>query len=317
MDFYFPRCDIHLTAIPKTGCTSVMTFFTALEEFLESQFKTLGETTQIPKLDYSFLKDVGNIHALNSPVWKYFIQNPLDILSQNVFRIAILRNPFQRFISFWFDKVVNMSDPYYAKIAIELLPLAPVISLREMQKYAEKFILNLDEEFSLDPHFRPQILFLNSKVKYDLIMETEELIYLPSRFSNLDPKFQNLKDLEIPKFNISEHSQKDAFLSIELISAIELFYMKDIELLTKYKAIDSTHKALRDHLNDVDLCDRNSNLQKHFLNLSNQRDELTQQRDELTQQRDELTRLLDEHVNSRTWKFLGFYRRIRKIIDGF
>ena len=339
MDFYFPRSGIHLTAIPKNGCTSVMTFFTALEFFMSNKHESSVNTSRIPKLDYSFLENCKDIHQGNSPIWKYRVKNPPLEKNRDVTNFLVLRNPYQRFSSFWFNKVFEVHDFYYAPFALNVLPILPEVKNVDMQKYAEEFILSLDIRGFLDAHIRPQFQFLSSDVDYDLILETNDLSKLPSHLSNTNARFRFLSEVEIPRLNESESFKEGSFFSSKLIGAIDKFYEKDFDLMRKYDLKIQVPEIADESSANFNLDKRTSNVQRFLLQtiedknrLSQQRDELAQQRDELAQQRDELAQqhfqitqlhnelaqqrnetnlVVHEILNSKTWKFFSVFGKIR------
>ena len=263
MNLYFPRSKVQLTAIPKTGCTSVLSFFTALELNLESQNEFLNDNISISKLDYSFLDPLTSIHDVgNSPLLKYWDHNPGKTKHDGRLKVVTLRNPYDRFTSFWLNKIVYANDPNFFKLAIELLPPSEENDLRSIQKAAHNFLSSLTPSKKLDAHFRPQYMFLSGKAKYDLSIMTNNIQNLPSELSRISPRYRGIKDLEIPNLNFTDSHIKTKFLNPELTSLIEQLYHQDFELL---KELDLHYVkpeiAKAQHI-EVDLRERTAKLKE-------------------------------------------------------
>jgi len=262
VNLYFPRSKVQLTAIPKTGCTSVLSFFTALELNLESQNEFLDENSSISELDYSFLDPLTSIHVGNSPLWKYWDHNPGKTNRDGRLKVVTLRNPYDRFTSFWLNKIVYANDPHYFKLAIELLPPSEENDFSSIQKAAHNFLSNLTPSKKLDAHIRPQYMFLSGKAKYDLSIKTKNIQNLPSELSRISPRYRGIKDLEIPKLNFTDSHLKTRFLNPELTSLIEQLYHQDFELLKELDLHYVKPEIVNAQHVEVDLRERTVKLQE-------------------------------------------------------
>ena len=264
MNLYFPRSNIQLTAIPKTGCTSILSFFTALELKLESQNEFLNENTSISELDYAFLNPLASIHVGNSPLWKYSDRNSRKTIHDGRLKVIVLRNPYDRFTSFWFNKIVYANDPHYFKLAIDLLPPSNNLDFRSIQEAAQNFLLNLAPSRKLDPHFRPQYLFVNGKTKYDLSIKTKNIQNIPSELSGILPRYRAIQDLEIPKLNFTASDIKTKFLNHELARLIEQIYHNDFELLKELELKYAKPEIENEGHIGIDLHERNTKLEEYI-----------------------------------------------------
>jgi hypothetical protein len=264
VNLYFPRSKVQLTAIPKTGCTSVLSFFTALELNLESQNEFLNDDISISKLDYSFLDPLTSIHVGNSPLWKYWDHNPRKTVLDGRIKAVTLRNPYDRFTSFWLNKIVYAIDPNYFKLAVELLPPSEEIDFRSIQKAAHNFLLNLTPSKKLDAHIRPQHMFLSGKAKYNLSIKTKNIQNLPSELSSILPRYRGIKDLEIPKLNFTDSHLKTKFLNPELVRLIEQLYHSDFELLKELDLNYAKPEIENEAHIEIDLRERTAKLKQHL-----------------------------------------------------
>ena len=55
MDFYFPRSRIFLTAVHKSGSTSAMNFFGALEQYLDMSNLSIDQHSNEAEVELNYL----------------------------------------------------------------------------------------------------------------------------------------------------------------------------------------------------------------------------------------------------------------------
>ena len=339
MDFTFPRSGIFLTTIPKTGCTSAINFFTALEVELERIKTNLFEFNSDTELVLSYPDRFESIHESGSPSKNFLSENLLKY--ENLTSIATYRDPYKRFASFWFDKVILLKSREYLDFALKKYDKFENLDLGEIRNSAKIFLEeNSHDTQNLDLHVRPQFYFLSEHAKYDLYFETEALRDIPEKLANFSSDFQPLRKLDFPHFH-STQLNLEFFYDDELSFLVEKFYELDFSFIKNFSEHDFQRSDFRlSHLTEdsmrkiemsrartgsMNLKVERDELTRQRDELTRQRDELKQQRDELTQQRDELTQQRDDLiserdaaagalstvVNSRIWRFTKLYRKLR------
>jgi hypothetical protein len=305
MDFYFPRTGIFLTTIPKTGCTSVMTYFTAIETFLEEN----GLTSFPPEgridffLDFEIYK---NIHFDGSKANKFRVCNNYKLENDEIISIATYRNPFERFGSFWFDKVVRMGDFNYFNFAQNELSTLQVLDSNLIRSAAKKFISrNINSSGIVDQHFNQQHVSIRQDLAYDFYIETKDLKSLPGMLSQKNSVFECLRKVEFIQLNKTPFSVMAGFYDRELVELVATYYSKDLEILKNLGFAGKITPPISfrdfssieiDEIKDV----RRINIIGH----------LTAERDAVTAERDAIT-------SSTSWKLTYPYRRIRQINNSF
>jgi hypothetical protein len=324
MDYYFPRLEMYLTAIPKTGCTSSMNFFAALELFLLNNDLALSDNLDQIRIESKSDELASTIHSSESSISRYLTTLENSSIPSSTLFIGIYRNPIDRFESFWTEKIVLQGDPNYLALSNLLLTEENVVSLYETADAAKSFLNKLDfsNPESIDPHVRPQSSFMLPIEKYDLLIETKNLGYILECLAEKSPKYNFLRKLKFPHHNNLPPTLKGTLRDFELMNVINNVYKSDFQMFQfprekinlgtfRFYSLEQTDFILKHRAQN-----KIKNLTQQRDELTQQRDELTQQRDELTQQRDELTQQRDELLNSTIWKLTKPVRWFVNLIKG-
>ena len=346
MHFYFPNLDIFLTAIHKNGLTSSMNFFGALENYLSNVPETLEELDSLPFTKLNFANEDWKVHTDKNMTIKFLTENEF-VGTSKTSSIAIIRDPAERFRSFWFNKILLMHDTTYYELSEKYFANLEITSLQSIRDGAKKFLRSSDFSNLVlsDLHLRHQSKSISLNRKYDLYVETKDLSSLPLILSKEFPKFELIKSLEFPQYNLTQELLTENFYDSELLGLVGDWYSKDFEIMNalglavNWQLTLNTNKSEDEMLLLINRERVNALFRQRsiVLNLKEsekifaidaataerdaataERDELTQQRDELTQQRDNLISERDASVaalravvNSRIWRFTNLYRKLR------
>jgi hypothetical protein len=340
MHFSLPRSQIYLTAIPKTGCTSAMNFFVGIESWLENRKLNLSQVNFNERIEIEYEDSLGSaIHSRESKSQIYLVDS--DYSPKNQTTIATFRNPYDRFTSFWFDKVVLLRDQSY--IDFGLLNFANFEDLNlDIIRSSAKFFLtqNIDISSNLDPHVKPQIFFYKPGIKYDLFVETEDLNTIPGELVRHSTRYRMLEDLDFPEFNDSLPSHPEDFYDEELSFLLRKFYALDFDFIRDQTGNDfqsvsknerqfensdllqieksrrqNAIKALRTQSDNLrtqsdNLRTQSDNLRTQSDNLRTERDNLRIERDNLRIERDNLRIEREVIFNSRSWRYTAPLRKL-------
>ncbi|CAN2173791.1 Sulfotransferase [Candidatus Nanopelagicaceae bacterium] len=323
-----------------------MNYFGALENFLSEKDTSIEFMKQELEVNFTFPDDSWMVHVNRDLAIRYMVDRDLKSDEFTSYSIAILRNPFDRFASFWFNKIVLMGDTTFYRLSKEYFPSLEISNSEAIRESAKKFLISTEFNHLLenDAHLSHQYLSILLEKKYDLYLETKDLSYLPKLLSQNNPLYKCLEEIEFPSHNLTDKVLTENFFDAELYAMVRELYKKDFELIGSLGLLSNRDIMLEtgEHNGNVLAAinqARKNGLYRgvfHLLDLEDsknilvdiatqQRDELTQQRDELTQQRDELTKqrdnLISERdaaagalsavVNSRIWRFTKLYRKLR------
>jgi hypothetical protein len=153
-------------------------------------------------------------------------------------RFFIIRDPYKRFSSFWHNRIMNGPDPYFAKIHNKLSAKYDLHDSQDVQLAAIEFLNDLAKPFSkpiTNGHLWPQIYLTKGK-KYDLIVETDDLVNLPSTLANESENFRAFQSLSLPRLNISANSEFPLLWNQEMKKAFKEPYVADLVLFEGFKA---------------------------------------------------------------------------------
>jgi hypothetical protein len=322
MDFSFPRSQVFLTAIPKTGCTSAMNFFTNLEDWLEKRKINISEVDSCETIKIDYEDEPGmSIHEMNSKSQNYLVG--IDFQPDVQTSIAAFRNPFDRFASFWFDKVIKLRDPHYFHFGLLNFPSFEKLTLDAIRASAKNYLSqNIHDAKNTDPHCRPQYYFYKPGMNYDLYIDTEKLSNLPKVLSEHADRYRVISNLEFPIFNRLRKTYSTDFYDEELSLLVRKFYQQDFNFIKEQSSVDFQSISDRDSQNlSFDLNEINKrriqNAIKNFTSerdhLVSERDHLVSERDDLVSERDHLVSERDQLVSSRSWQFMAPARKVMGI----
>lgn len=200
--------------IPKNACTSIKQALHAIE------FGQIFDANR--PINYSY-KDIHDYYIKRSDA--FTSANKLKTAS-GFTRFAIVRDPVERVISCYRNRVIDLGDLQSDLDALNRMNLPAEPDLNT-------FILNLTKyrkaSKSIEHHSRPQSAFLGSSLKYlDHVFPLEQIDELHTLLRNFSP---NLKMLNRKgggtKIDSNELSEK------ALEHAVH-FYKKDYELLNQF-----------------------------------------------------------------------------------
>jgi hypothetical protein len=233
-----------------------------------------------------------------------------DFISRS---IVILRNPFDRFTSFWFNKIILMQDLFYFRLSKQYFPNIEISNFELIRDGAKKFLVSADFKHLLenDIHMRHQHLSVSLDKKYDLYVETKDLSNLPMLLSQKFPEYKSLEVLKFPIDNSTDKVQLRNFLDTELRALVMDRYRKDFELIGSlglltyrddFQSPNEPDENVLDSINKVRLDGIFQGLFR-VLDLQESKNSLTEmaieERDVETAQRDELTSELSTAVVER------------------
>jgi hypothetical protein len=210
---------------PKVACTSLKTALYRLENSQDWQdFRIDGKTIYI------------HDHIPSDAF------EPLEVQKSHYFKFAILRDPIDRFLSAYQNRVVDFGELSAEHIAshpeLEGLPLSPTIS---------EFVENLERYRSISPsirhHTEPQHVFIGSDLSYyDRVFRFEEVQEIPEilyRITGIKFELPH-QQKSLAKIKLSDLSKRD-------IRGIEWFYREDYALVSKITPISmaarTSHRA--------------------------------------------------------------------------
>lgn len=310
--FYLPTLNTVLTAIPKTGSTSLKKYLFSLEEAasgnLEAALRIGAESGLRVHSD-----EVSYKHLVSSKAsWCGKTESPLQLV--------VVRNPVDRTISAWLNKflfIPSRSREYLEYLGESFIPVSFQRGEFEIRHCLEQFVsrLETDHEFlHRDPHWTPQSSLIDKRESFDVVIQTQDLDALPQmlfdhpKFLASAPHLKNvLKDHKIGRENSSNPGFINALSYPSLVDRIESVYAEDFELFKQLGISQSTkYSSLK--LSDFDL---NAELEKVSGEILERR--VAFLTENLSQIRNSKTWKLTAPIrNARTWKLTAAIRKIRR-----
>lgn len=237
MSFYFPRQKIYITVPYKNGATSALNFFVSVEKYLESKCAQLSELDSLEHLPIN--QDFG-VHAKSGefsaePFRKLATKKNMHNADVSFF---IIRDPYKRFSSFWHNRIMKGSDPYFGKIHEKLSAKYEFQNSSDVQKAAIDFLNDLARPFTkpiTNGHLWPQIYLTRGK-QYDFMIETDDLDKLPEILVDKSKNFRALKSLELPRLNVSANSEYPLLWNDEEKMAFAKSYAADDQFYEVFKS---------------------------------------------------------------------------------
>lgn len=230
VNHYFPRLNLYFTAIPKTGCTSLLNYFIYIEKFLENENQMLNDDVEIAKIKY---EHAARVHLPDGSLShkQYSVEPNVYDINPTAIKLAAIRNPYERFTSFWFDKVVLRRDPAYYDWNEEYFNGRKNATLKDIRTQAITFLSGRNNKYfekEADAHLLAQSSYLYDN-EYNLFIPTKKIGSLIDELSILDKNFLKLKHLELPHFNQVKSIRKRLFLNKDLFELIKIKYQKDFD----------------------------------------------------------------------------------------
>lgn len=200
--------------IPKNSCTTIK------QAFHQIEFGRVFDTKRVENDSYVDVHDYYQKRA------DAFTSTDNLFSASNHIRFAIVRDPVERLISCYRNRILDLNDLKSASVALKRMNLSAEPDLNT-------FVLNLDKyrkaSKSLEHHSRLQAAFLGGTLKYlDHVYRFEQVDELHELLRTRAPylKILNRKSGG-SEVNLSQ-------LSNEALAAANRFYRKDYQLLKKF-----------------------------------------------------------------------------------
>ena len=196
---YVPHLKLVYYTIPKVACTSMKTCVA----------KACGLPSKKPHdLFYT------SSHFFCVVKGNKKVSNPNK---GNKFRFAFVRNPFDRLVSCWADKVVSKNSDKYVPSFPKNIPFNEFVN----------YVISIPP-LKADVHVRPQYNFLNMK-KIDFL----------GRFETIDKDWKTVCsklgiESPLPHRKKSNHPHYSTFYTDDLREKVSLYYKKDLECFGYY-----------------------------------------------------------------------------------
>ena len=219
---YFPQLDVVFTSIDKTGSTSVKSLLMAAELVVEEGVPIEARADRILGL----MPPGMMIHSMSVPQ-RYGL--PAEI-PDTAARMVILRDPIDRFLSMFINKIVDLTDPwFYIRHRKRNWQLDVDYSLAGVRRKAMALLDWIaDGHFVDDAHWAPQVRFLLPDRRYDLALDTTELGSLPSRLAELRSELDWLAAVHMPVRNATDRDLPAIILTEEIEERVEELYREDL-----------------------------------------------------------------------------------------
>jgi hypothetical protein len=226
----------------KNGSTSVKNFFGAFEKYLSDSNVNIENSNNLFHPNLTYVDPPWKIHSDNELSKKFIVDD--DFEGDDVCSIVVLRNPLERFSSFWFNKMVLMGEVSYFKLATRYFPNSYIENMDQVRECAKQFLESSDfqERLTTDIHLHPQYLSIQHNRTYDFYIETSELNKIPLLLSEKFAKYEMLKHNTFPHFNSLVPEYSTTFYDEQLVDSIKLHYSEDFALLD-FVNISSISKA--------------------------------------------------------------------------
>lgn len=200
--------------IPKNACTSIK------QALHQIEFGLVYDTTQLAHLPYYGMHDYYNKRP------DAFTSTDRIELASDFTRFAVVRDPVERLISCYRNRVVDLEDLKENESSLKKVGLNAMPDINT-------FVLNLKEyrkaNKNIEHHSRPQSAFLGGTLGYlDFVFPMEDLDGLQQFLKQFSPELTFLKRKSGgTKFSVSDLSEDALEIAVQ-------FYREDYKLLKEF-----------------------------------------------------------------------------------
>lgn len=226
--YVYPRAKVGFTLIPKTGCSTLKNYLGELEQSLSQEGRSvkqagIGEYLGMG-IHYSTLSTDYLVDEIDSDQYG------------DIFKILVVRNPYDRILSCWTNKLLYAQDDLtlVAKVREEPFVLEDFESLEELNSAFECFLSRLAEDMEFlffDHHWIPQVNFVSDIAAYDLVIETSSLSTLQTALSGIETVADLVVSRPVPVSNESPPELKSLIGSDLAWTLVESVFADDFEML--------------------------------------------------------------------------------------
>ena len=238
MHFYFPASRVFVTAIPKTGCTSILNFLHAVDIGLD---EADGESTTT-RLKY--LANYRQIH-MTDYAGRYRVGPDSGVPREAAVRFATLRNPVDRTFSCWIDKfVLARGDRIFKAFHTRSWFPWEIGTVESLQGSFDAFLSELETSprfLRCDPHWAPQADLLLPLGDYDFFVLTPQLSTVAHQLADRVRSLTGIRDQGIPRFHTTDSQDLRVLMTEQSIRRLQDLYRQDYELLTNLSLPTTSH----------------------------------------------------------------------------
>lgn len=217
LHLHYPNSGILLTSIPKNGCTSLKNYF------LDIELAYSG--SDLNQREYGF--QGMSIHAKRNRFRARSGPKKRDGIS-----VLVLRNPYSRVASAWVNKFLYAQADYAIVNRHRDQPFARLgeMAPEDIRQAFREFVveLNSSDDFrESDNHWRPQSQFYRNLTDYSIVLETTEVIKLPTLLADQGVDEQALNSCVLMHFNRSDSTIYEILWSPGTTELVEAAYAED------------------------------------------------------------------------------------------
>lgn len=247
MHYLFPFLGVHLTAIPKCGCTTTLTYLIAAE-------RAAGSSDPAEFGNYlERMSGEQNVHDGTDRAAFIAERAPTD--SSKILTVAVVRDPLDRLLSMWIDKAVLGQGPAFFKAysSCDWFPRTSDTLALVRERFRRFLNLLGDEDFrNSNAHWAPQTRYLRPNPdSYDALLTLPQVSTLPALLAERRPGLEWLRSQSVPRLHRTPAALKLLFSDLAR-SHVDRLFAGDIAFL-QVAGLRETGTALaQDHAEGFD-----------------------------------------------------------------